>query len=383
MSIIFTKWNSLIIGKLNPSNADKALFTNDYIKSLILQSEAEQENVRTLLIESLIDKPNIRDKQQYVQLNQALLIRLLDTLHSYKQHQGLKNEMIRLYDVLSQHLQQTLDFIEDFFANYFDRKEKVPASYLSLSKEEIKRQLKRVNSFFVKHHEVDKRVATVIRQCIQQFVNAESRVITYTELSYQKDLLSELLAANVLKSTQSIRETLYFLNFNENNFIGYEYERLKQLTENLPSKKEKVSVLRFEQKGINQLSAKLNCYYSVNMPSLKEQINGWIDEEVKFLENEHLPEKIENSILENGNKIHTSLSVAKLALLIRLLVIDKIIINRTVAPMLRIAAKIFTTLQKEDISFGSLETKYHAPDKATINAVKDMLFKWINLLNKL
>ena len=53
------------------------------------------------------------------------------------------------------------------------------------------------------------------------------------------------------------------------------------------------------------------------------------------------------------------------------------------APMHRVAAKIFTTLQKDDISFGSLETKYHAPDKTTINAVKDMLFKWINILGKL
>jgi hypothetical protein len=51
--------------------------------------------------------------------------------------------------------------------------------------------------------------------------------------------------------------------------------------------------------------------------------------------------------------------------------------------MLRVAAKIFTTLQTDDISFGSLETKYHAPDKATINAVRDILFKWINILNRL
>ena len=119
------------------------------------------------------------------------------------------------------------------------------------------------------------------------------------------------------------------------------------------------------------------------MPSLKEQINGWIDEEVKFLENVQLPEKVADKLNENEDKIHTSLSVAKLAVLLRLLVIDKIIINRTVAPMLRLAAKIFTTLQKDDISFGSLETKYHAPDKAIINAVKDLLFKWINILGKL
>jgi hypothetical protein len=51
--------------------------------------------------------------------------------------------------------------------------------------------------------------------------------------------------------------------------------------------------------------------------------------------------------------------------------------------MLRVISKMVTTLQKDEISFGSLETKYHAPDKATITAVRDMLFKWINILGKL
>ena len=44
---------------------------------------------------------------------------------------------------------------------------------------------------------------------------------------------------------------------------------------------------------------------------------------------------------------------------------------------------VVTTLQKENIAFGSLETKYHNPDRGTISAVKDMLFRWINILNKL
>lgn len=62
--------------------------------------------------------------------------------------------------------------------------------------------------------------------------------------------------------------------------------------------------------------------------------------------------------------------MAKLALLIRLMVIDKIITNRVVAQVLPIAIKTITTLQKENIAFGSLETKYHNPDRGTISAVK-------------
>ena len=66
-----------------------------------------------------------------------------------------------------------------------------------------------------------------------------------------------------------------------------------------------------------------------------------MDKEVKYLENVHASEKV-GKLRVNEDKIHTSLSVAKLSL--RLLLIDKIIVNRTVTPMLRIATKTFTTL---------------------------------------
>jgi hypothetical protein len=72
-----------------------------------------------------------------------------------------------------------------------------------------------------------------------------------------------------------------------------------------------------------------------------------------------------------------------LAVLIRLLVVAKFIITRQVAPMLRLVSKIFTILQKDEIPFGSLETKYHAPDKNTINIMKEMLQKWVGIMGKL
>ena len=165
--------------------------------------------------------------------------------------------------------------------------------------------------------------------------------------------------------------------------MDFEFERLHALTESAQTISEKIAILRFEQKTIAQYPEKLNTVYDSTMASLREQVNGWVEAETKFLENGKAAEKEQPTVTDTNEKINTSLSVAKLALIIRLLVVDKIIINRTVAPMLRVISKMVTTLQKDEISFGSLETKYHAPDKATINAVRDMLFKWINILGKL
>ncbi|MDN3657810.1 hypothetical protein QWZ08_19315 [Ferruginibacter paludis] len=335
------------------------------------------------MIEDLTGKTTFRDKEQYVKLHQSFLIRLLDLI--FQNRMGCSNEgnLSALYDGICNHLQCTLDFMEEFFGNYFDLNEKIPEPYFTIAKEDLRKQLKRFKIAASKQSAIDSALFNHIANCINQVINKDVEFITYRQLNYFKILMNELLTLKTKLSSKTISDTLFFLNFNEPNFIMSEYSRLQQLIENEVTNNAKIEVLRFEQKIINQQSVKLHCCFSQDMPSLKEQMNGWIIEEIRYLESMPLPAAISETVQENENKIHTSLSVAKLAIIIRLLVIDKIIINRTVAPMLRVVAKTVTTLQKDEISFGSLETKYHAPDKNTVNAVKDMLFKWIHILDKL
>ncbi len=383
MAILLSKWDSLISTTLYPSQTNLNLLSGESIQMFIYQSEIEREKVRALLFEGIINKPKIKDKQQFVKLNQAMLIRLLDKLYSYKQNPVVDSSVLSLYNTLSQHLESTLNFIEDFFNNYFDRNERVPAGYLMISSEELCRQLKLVQNTLKENEAIETDLITVMENNFNKFCLQEKTVATYNELVYQKDLMNELLTDNTLASELSIREVLFYFNFNDDNYVSFLYGKLNALTETLSSKKEKIAALRFEQKNMNQLSTKLNNYLSANMPSLKEQVNQWIEEEVKFLEINSIPELQMKKEIEQEDKIHTSLSVAKIALLLRLMVIDKTITNRVVTHVLRIAIRTVTTLQRENIAFGSLETKYHNPDRGTISGVKDILFRWVNILNKL
>jgi len=381
MTAYLQKWSALINETLCPYHEVLGRLSEVEIAAIIHDSAGEVENVRDLLVDYLVNNPSISDKQQFVKVNQALLIRLLDKLYSCKSY-NVPEKVFNLYKELGNHLQASLDFIEDFFGNYFDKNEKVPVAYLEITKAQISRRLQKL-TFVFNSSCVEPALTKTILQSFKQFTGSKiDKPISYAYLTYHKVLLDELISQEPL-STQSVRKTLYQLNFNEFAFVDFESERLHTLTEVLQLKTEKMAALRFEQKTIAQYPEKLNTVYDDSMPSLKEQVNGWIEAEIKFLENGHATEKEQTAQIDPGEKIHTSLSVAKLALIIRLLVVDKIIINRTVAPMLRVFSKIVTTLQKDEISFGSLETKYHAPDKATITAVRDMLFKWINILGKL
>jgi hypothetical protein len=279
-------------------------------------------------------------------------------------------------------IQLTLNFIEDFLNTHFNGSDKVPAPYLTVSKEVLNKQTAKLVAALSSSETIDRQLCDLLIQNFNTLIPENPETITFAELDYRKQLIKELLVENSTPSSDIIRDKLYCFNFNEGNFVLYEFIRLQQLTENHFTTKQKIAALQLEQKLINQIPVKVNTVYNETMPYLRVQVNSWIAEEIKFLEKVILPEPTENTT-EIENKIHTSLSVAKLALFIRILVIDKIIINRAAAPMLRIVAKVFTSLQKEEISFGSLETKFHSPDKATITALKDMLFKWINILSRL
>jgi hypothetical protein len=146
---------------------------------------------------------------------------------------------------------------------------------------------------------------------------------------------------------------------------------------------ENIRILRNELVKINQLRVKQGFCFEINMPNIKTQLHDWVIAEIKLQELSNQRKSDKDLLLDAESKIQTSLSVAKLAVLIRLMVADKIIINKTVAPMLRTVAKLFTTLQKDEISFGSLETKYHAPDKATLDVMKEIMQKWAALTNRL
>ena len=226
-------------------------------------------------------------------------------------------------------------------------------------------------------------IGVVVAEIIEYTITDKSWINTYRQINYYKDLYHQFLSGDGTLTSSFIRDAFYKLNYNNESFILNEYERLNKGCSQLHSIKEKIAFLSYELKKVNQFFSTPRNGFVQFLPSVKEQVGNWIIEEIRFSEKGTLPAEYINALSEPDSKIHTSLSVAKLAVIIRLLVVDKIIINRTVAPMLRIVTKTFSTLQKDDISIGSLETKYHAPGKTTINSVRDMLFKWINILAKL
>lgn len=368
--LLLEKWESEL-QSLSSSDSDAPQ------RTLVLEEiRKEQAIFQHSLMSEVVSQEAVLGKQQLVEMNHRKLLHLAD-LVSVKTLTG--EPPIQAYEDLENVMESIIRFIEEFFGNYLDENRPVPPFLVRQLEAELPEKLSLAKNASGQNSGV--MLDVVIRFISNLFGKAQT--ITVRELKYAKQLVTEITYPNVAANENRLRNRLYFLNFNEENFVMAEFERLAWISESRANKIEKLAALRLEQKRINQLPVMYHDGWTQTMPSIKEQVNGWISEEIRFIESGSQVQAATAGLAEGIDKIHTSLSVAKLAVIIRLLVIDKIIINRNVAPMLRVVAKLFTTLQRDEISVGSLETKYHVPDKLTIAAVRDMLFKWINILGKL
>lgn len=380
-SAVFTKWNMLLTGKLKSLSLSANPGTAEDTQLLFKEWEQENNALQVSLLEAVLATWDENERRQIVQIHQVLVTRLMNKIYALDQsNRATKSGVLAPLNTL---LEETLSFMEELMGRYFDRNEKVPSYHYLIAQKTLKSQLQVLEAAVEQQEAMDLHLKDVLLNQLNAILDDSQPTITYVEIRCIEELLSELLSVVKDGTTDKIRELLYYMNFNEEGFVAYEFQRLRQVTAHLDGPKQKAALLRLEQKKINQWPVKKDCFFSTIMPSLKEQVNGWINEEVKFFESGYSSHVAEANGLEIESKIQTSLSVAKLAVIVRLLVVDKIIINRTIAPMLRVVAKLFTTLQRDEISFVSLEAKYHAPDKATVSAVRDMLFKWIKILDKL
>lgn len=377
---VLTKWSVVISEYESSINSNKD--TEEGLLEMIDLSDVLKQKSKELFIQSIIGKIAVQDKKELTSIAQSIITRLLDQIFIIEQKTLDQNENISI-KIISEHAKEVFEFIKEYFSGYFDYSQKVPTYLLLNFKEALKANAESLKKLAVNNGIEMEEIGVIVSEIIEHTITEKTTINTYRQINYYKDLFHQFLAGDGTLTCSFIRDTLYKFNYNSENFILNEYERLNKAGSQLHSIKEKIALLSYELKKVNQFFSTSKNAFLQYLPSVKEQVGNWIIEEIRFLEKGTLPVEYANTLSEHDTKIHTSLSVAKLAVILRLLVVDKIIINRTIAPMLRIVGKTFSTLQKDDISVGSLETKYHAPDKTTINAVKDMLFKWINILGKL
>lgn len=220
--------------------------------------------------------------------------------------------------------------------------------------------------------------------------DSNKTTITYRQLIYLKELLAEL--TSISSDTQTgdfnaaICNLLIYLNFNHPGFIVYMTDEFSREIKEQESQQEKVLKLNLQLKQIKQINTTSRGSLYKDIMGVKEQLINWIEEEINYIQKESDVSKqlaSEEQKSESELKINTSLSIPQLTFFVRLLVENKTITNINQTQLLKFVALHFTSVKRENISYGHLRSQYYTAELPAIESIKSLLLNLVNLSRKI
>jgi hypothetical protein len=379
---------NFITTTVHPKNAVKLDLSEEQLRVFLDSALSDTESIRKHLISVLFNYHTESEIKVLVQNYQSLIIRLLDDLFTYQECSKVSNNLKVLYSSLTELLANVLNYINIYFSKYFNFNEEVPAVYYLSHSKNFQEQISMMATQLRDRPADLKLIAIITSHYLVHEGGLNKQHFTFRNLVYRKALEKELIGlVSETTSHKTVCEVLLYVNFNHIEFFKYLIDTLQEECNKLQPLHSKLELLKFRRKLFRQTHIKENYALFSKLPSIKEQVVNWIDEEIIFLVSQmkladHLPEKKDFGLVSEP-KIEVTLSVAQLAFLIRIFNLSKIITNRNQSDVVRIFASNFKTSKTEEISYGSLYGKYYKAEPSTIKEVKSVLLQLVGLINKM
>jgi hypothetical protein len=323
---------------------------------------------------------------RYIQYHQHAIGRLMDKIAD--RSNGGSYDVS--YQLCHGYLEELLSFVERYFAKYFDYDAKVPASHFAAVKKSAKESLKEFQ-LALANRNADSHLTDLLLRLLKRANDKyDDHSITYRKVMYIKEVQKELtqLINNTPNGTdidESLRQIIYYLNYNSYRVLTYYAHYIASLLDRAETRADKIEKLSFLIKTVNQAQVKSGMKYHSHGPSLKDQLNNYLTEELQYHERLSLISinslKVQEPALQ-GFKLKFTLSVSQMAYLIRLLIETKLVINENLNQILHFLVRHFMTKKSETISHGSLRSKYYVVEHGTKESVRNLLMTLVRHIEK-
>ncbi|MBN8836345.1 MAG: hypothetical protein J0I09_03745 [Sphingobacteriia bacterium] len=174
------------------------------------------------------------------------------------------------------------------------------------------------------------------------------------------------------------------MNFNASVFVNYSIDIILESLSVIADVQEKMKKLSEYLKYYNQLQIRSNIILIKEAINTKEQMCNWIEEELLYLEKQHLVYSFVNKkdtvSDETFDKLKFSVSVYVLAILGRASHDSKLLLNEVGKDVWNNIEKYCSTIKAEHVSSNSLDKKSHAVERShqqrAVVILQEMI-KWV------
>lgn len=370
--------DSLILTTLNPRKNFVCTITTEDLSAISEQILSETLHIQIQLnqyIFLLLKETEIR--LQVKKYHSALII-LLDNAVEYQKYEVFKKqELSEVMNTLVNSLEELLAFIESRFLNYLDVDERVPVTYFEIFKNEFKQKLDKLKQKLVKVVD-NKCITDILLIILYAFIFSKNNSsVTYREVLYRKELISELdnfcETPKRVSSFSALDELLIYMNFNSIKYINYFKSSIVRKIDLFNNEAERLKELLFLFKEFNQMYSNENIRFNPKNQNLKTVISDWFIQEIAYLEKKIgqplVSLKDSEKILDppkssKENKITCLLSADQIGLILRASDESRILNAKSMSAVFKMIVPHLSTPYKSDLSYHSVRSKsYNAEDK--------------------
>jgi len=375
--------DSLISLTLNPQKIYFHDLTKDDIQSLSEKAAIEAVHIQSELKNQVFSLHKESQIRLLVQKYHSALIFLLDTIISYQQDAAFtKSDYSNLAKALVSCLDELLFFIETRFANFLSLEERVPLTYLEVSRKELKIKLDRLQKKLIADV-ADPAFTGIVLESLYKFIHhKKGDTVSFRELLYRKELLQKLESIRDTKSQTSIynalNELLVYMNFNSRGYINYFTKVIADKINLLQTKAERIDSLHFHYKEFRQMQYHQRMILYPQHQSLKAILSEWFEQEIAYIEKtihlaDHPVKELKKSNVGQfkiADKILVKLSTDQIALILRAADESRLLEARSMSDVFKKVVPFLSTPNKEELSYDSVRSKsYVAEDRDKQTAV--------------
>ena len=351
--------------------------------------------IKEIVKKTIFEFKNSEDTEHYIhKLQQALVslcFQIIKYLNPKQQNDIYKpTEEFTSIDILNLcyiNLEELMRFFEKNYLNYIDEESQVPYRSSLIKIYNTEEKLNLVKSTLL-NLEIDPLLLKIIYVPFLKLgsLGLDER-ITYKELIYFTTYLNtfyEEIKDNEQLNRNDIVEILYQVNYNSLEFQNYKTRKIKFEVENCSEISEKVDCLYLHLKSINQRNCKLTIAFDSDLPSIKNQLISWVEEEITYFNKKLQLTSTSQSVNLFSDiekvKLQSGLTVNQLAFFFKLQAEVGIISHKIQRDIFRHIAENYQTSKVSEISVESIKNKFYNIENPTIEVIKD---KIIELLNQL
>lgn len=356
----------------------------------------ETDRIKKAFVKKAFSWKKEKQVEFYIQYHQEVVVNLIDHILEYLGPKAIESiykisderNRLNLCKTVYKSLEHLLNYIERHFSKYFNQDAKSPESYRYMVHRDIKEKIPDIRHK-LENKQADKRLLSIAFSPLDDFVEGVRRKeVSYRKLIYLKELLSELKdhAGSNLESEKldlQLCMMLCYLNFNSNRFYRFCTKEITRIIHEQETLTEQIEKLAYLLKLNNQIQVKPGFAWHPKARSFQEQLSEWISEELYYLEKRKQLFSASNSIeIQKDFKFKTDLSVPQVAYFLKLMMDTGVIRNKNALEVIRFTSGIVQTKHTENISWGSLRTKYYQPERHAVETIKGVVIEFLNQIRK-